>query len=404
LSHWFYYQLDNDRERLFAITLSLFNGLRYAYVKSIYDTILEKLNKEEEGETEELAKYISRFPGPENDLINKIKAEIKYSAKDLEETVQFKESEYETLVFDLMCRRHRDILFDLLPILKEIVENSRYLIVRFYAALAVAKIGKLDFWWVRSNVLGPWANDQRDYVRATVGYSLAYLAQDKGSRPIVEDLLAEWADPKWRESMERWRYRWTVASVCKEIGMIKEGWAIEWAYRGLKEVAGFDDNRIADSVIHTLIFLGLQGQLPNVLATLKGWIEEGGDKRNKKVEAPQVRCVVAILAFINLTKLYIELMSDGKEKVVQTGPQVDDLFQIIRQSKAENGSVWQLVVTVGVQSFEYPERRLYDAFFDLIARWTKYATDDLPLQGIIVDLLVEIYSQIKLSRKRHILI
>jgi hypothetical protein len=140
---------------------------------------------------------------------------------------------------------------------------------------------------VREQVLVPWAGDPRAYVRASVGYALAYLAEEETYQVQVKQLMTDWVNtPPGRERGETWRYRWAAASACKQIGIIESEWAKDLAYQGLTDLARFNDIRIADSVIHSLVFLSLQGQLITTLSVLKKWVDENGvnDKDNEAAE------------------------------------------------------------------------------------------------------------------------
>jgi hypothetical protein len=395
VDHWFANELETDRQKFFALALSIFNGLKYPDFKDIYELVLHVMGVDEAEEE----KPPSRFATADDELISQAKAEISPSGDGLEEVLKFKDEQYVGATFSLMRRRYRNVLLDLLPALKQVVERYRYWEVRYRAALAVAEIGKMGFHRVRSQVLQPWAGDPRAYVRASAGYPLVRLAEDETSRSAVEGLLADWTDERWSGPGETWRYRWTAASTYKQIGSIEADWARNWAYQGLKKIAGFDDIRLADAVIHSLVVLSLQGQLEQVLLTIKEWIEEGS-AGSKEEQAPQVRCIVGILAFMVLSEVHVELATEEKEEADEAGIQAGNLFELVRQSEAEKGDYWQLVVAVGVRAFEY---RLADHFFNLIARWTRYAADDLSLQDTVRNLLADVFVQVRPRQREHIL-
>lgn len=398
VDYWFDNELNTDQEKFFAITLSMFNGLKYPDFKDIYEIVLHVMKIEEEKEKEK-EKPRSRFNKGDNDLAGKIKAEIKRSDDGLEEIIRFKDNRYPAAIFDLMRRCYRDVLLDLLPALKQVVEKHRYWVIRAGAALAVAEIGKLGFHRMRQQVLEPWASDQRAYVRAAVGYPLARLAENETFRKGVEDLLGDWTDPDWSGSGETWRYRWTAASVYKQIGSIEAEWAREWAYQGLAQVAGYDDIRLADSVIHSLTVLSLQGQLKEILLLLKGWIEQGSAGSDKE-DKPQLRCLVGILAFMVLSEIHIELATEEKEEVQKLGLHIENLFELVCQGEANQTAVWRLVTAIGIRAFEY---HLANAFFNLIARWTEHSGENPEVQNSVRNLLAAVYVQVRPRPRQHIL-
>ena len=401
VDHWFEYELKTDRLKFFAITLSMFNGLKYPDFKDVYEIVLQVMDVDESGEEEDEKKPPSRFTS-DYELHTQVKAKVKRSDNGLEEVIIFEDERYVTAIFDLMRRQYRGVLLDLLPALKQIGERYRYWEVRHRAAVAVAEISKIGFHRARSQVLEPWARHSRDYVRAAVGYPLARLAEDDVSRQAVEELLDDWID-RLRNNPKEWRYCWTAASTFKHIGIIEtngDDWAINWACRGLKKIAGFDDIRLADSVIHSLVVLSLQGQLERVLLTIKEWIEEGSAGSKQDLE-PETRCIVGILAFMVLSEIHIELATEEEwEEAKEAGVEVGNLFDLVCQSEADRGEYWQLMIAVGVRAFE---NRLADAFFNLVERWTKYAADEPCLQNTVRNLLAEVFVQIRPLRRDHIL-
>ena len=383
VDYWFEYELTTDRQKLFAITLSMFNGLKYPDFRDIYKIVLQVMDIDEVEKEEE--KPRSRFDSSDVDLIKQVKAKIKPSDNKLEELLEFEDEKYVTAVFNSVRYHYRGVLLDLLPALGRIVERYRYWDVRYRAALAVAEIGKIGFHRARTQVLEPWARHSRGYVRAAVGYPLARLAEDDVSRQAVEELLDDWIDRR-RNNPKEWRYCWTAASTFKHIGIIEtngDDWAINWACQGLKKIAGFDDIRLADSVIHSLVVLSLQGQLERVLLTLKEWMEEG--ITGKKVEpVSQTRCIVGILAFIILSEVHIELATEEKG-AKEAGVEVGNLFELVCQTKKDEYR--QLMVILGVCAFEYD---LVNAFRNIIVRWSQYDSLLQDLHLLLVDVLAEI--------------
>lgn len=394
VDHWFENELKTDREKLFAITLSLFNGIKYPDFKAIYELVLRTMKVDEAGEEE---KPPSRFGSPYDILIHQVEARMFSSDDGLEQILKFQDEHFSPAIFDLLRRRHPDILLDLLPALKLIVEQYRYWQIRSRAALAVAEIGKLGFQMTRSQVLEPWARDQRAYVRAAVGYPLARLAEDKTYRSAVQSMLGDWTDEHWTGPGLVWRYRWTAASTYKQIGSTDLEWGKNVAYGGLKKIAGFDDIRLADSVIHSLVVLSLRGQLDRVLLVVKEWVEDITE--DDEEQTSQIRCLVGILAFVVLAQVHVELVPEDREKAREADAQVGNLFELVCQGESEGSDIWQLAVLVGLQAFEW---RMPDIFFNLIAHWTEQADDSMASTTAISNLLAEVYSLVNRLRQEHI--
>lgn len=394
VDHWFEHELKTYREKLFAITLSMFNGIKYPDFKAIYELVLTVLEIDGAGEEE---KPPSRFGSPYDILMNKAEARIFGSDDGLEQILKFEDEHFSPAILDLMRRRHPDILLDLLPVLKLVVEQYRYWQIRSRAALAVAEISKLGFQMARSQVLEPWARDQRAYVRAAVGYPLARLAEDKVYHLAIQNMLGDWTDEHWAGAGQVWRYRWTAASAYKQIGSADMERGGDIAYQGLGRIAGFDDIRLADAVIHSLVVLSLRGQLEDVLLTVKRWVE--GNTETEADQTSRTRCLVGILAFVVLAQIHVELSLEDQEKAREADAQVGNLLALVCQSEHEKGDFWQLAVLVGVRAFE---RRQPDIFFDLIAHWTEQAGDNFASTTTIAHLLAATYSLVTEYRQEHI--
>jgi hypothetical protein len=407
---WFECELIEDHQKYYAVTLSMFNGLKYPDFKHVYELILQAMQVDDEKVKEkEEERRRSRFAEREGSLIKLVRAQLRPSEDGLENFLVFEDEQYAGTLLELLRRWYPSLLLDLLPSLKQIVESYRYWDIRSRAARAVAEISKISFHQVRTRALEPWASSRDDYVRASVGYPLAGLAEDEATRSGVEKLLDDWTNEEWTKGHgEVWRYRWAAASTYKQIGALEiDGatWPMDWACQGLTKLAGFNDIRIADAVIHSLVVISLQGQLERVLLTIKTWIEAGsaGDKDNL---VPQTRCIVGILAFMVLSEIHIELATEEKEKAQEAGVAVGNLFELVCQSENERTKYWQLMVSIGVRSFEYKfgNRSLAQDFFDLIERWTQYAADEPVLQNIVRNLLVDVFLQVRLPLRRdHIL-
>jgi hypothetical protein len=394
VDYWFKHGLKTDDEKLFAIALTIFSGIKYPDLRDIFSVVKAELVIKDEGHP------YSPFRTSDDDLIKTVKAQTRYDSKVLEEIIEFCDEKYPDAVFTTLRKQYRGVLLDLLPALKLIVERYRYWEIRYRAALSIAEIGKLGFQRVRSKILDLWAIDSRAYVRASVGYPLALLAQDVDCRSAVEKVLSDWCNPSWNHSSnDAWRYRWTAASTFKQIGLINEDWAQQWAYKGLRTLAGFDDIRIADSVIHSLVVLSLQRQLEKILLLIKVWIEQGSAGSSKDV-TPQARCIVGILGFFVLSQIHVELAIEEEQEAEAVGIQVNSLFHLVRQSSITEADFWQLVIAVGVRSFEF---RLANEFFSLVSDWTHYAADNPTFQNTVRNLLFEVYVKVRPKQREHIL-
>jgi len=388
VNQWFAHKHTSDRDKFFAITLSIFDGLKYPDFRDVYEIILHVMDVTD---IEEEKKSHSLFDVADDELLESLGVEIVHTNDGLEEIIRFKQETYATAIFDLMRRRYRSIFLDLLLALKQIVEKHHYWEIRYRAAMAVAEIGKLGFYRMRSQVLESWARDKHSYVRAAVGYPLAQLAKDKNYRASVKQLLVDWIS---NNSTDARYYRWTVASVYKQIGLIKEDWAREWVYDGLKKIASFSN--VSDSVAHTLVVLSLQGQLENILYELKHWVEQK-DGSDENEEPIQNQYVVAILTLWLLSAIYIEL-ANKQEEVSEIGPEDNNLFDLVQRSETQKGVVWQLIVAAGGRAFKLDQ--IYQ-FFTLVEYWNNYSIQNSRWKDTLGNLLVDIFVATKLPRDRE---
>ena len=389
LANWFINL--TKREKFFAITLSTFNGLKYSDFRQINHLVIKVFLSEDDEEPSD--KY---FGITDDMLAERVNAEFIFNEDENEELLKFKDDHQPAEIFGLLRRRYRDVLWDLLPILKQIVEENRNWHIRSRAAVAVAEISKVDFGKVRNQVLNLWAGNAKAYIRASTAYPIISLLAQEKHKADIRNLLTDWTSPNWVHPRDKWRYCWSVASVYKHIGSIEEDWAQEWTYQGLKSVAGFDDIRVADSVIHSLVVLSLQGQLNQVLEHLNTWVEEGS-RGSSTQSTPQVRCIVAILAFVVLSEIHVGIEDDEDD---ETNIEIKNLFAIIQQSESVQGDYWRLAVAVGVRAFEF---KLADDFFNLIQRWTDYAADSPELQNLPRNLLAEVFINVQARPRERIL-
>ncbi len=401
LTNWFI--MLPLREKFFVITLSIFNGIKYPDFKDINEILLAEISANIHEEDRERRNLDSYFDSPDDERLKICKAEVLPKDGETEEIIKFIDDKYPKAILGLLRKRYHDLLLDLLPALRKVVERHRYWEIRYWAALAVAEIGKIGFFRIQDQVLAPWATDKRPYVRAAVGYPLALLTEDKSTRDNVRKLLNRWSDPNWDGHPETWYYRWAVASTYKQIGLIGQDWAKDWAYEGLKKIADFNDIRLVDATIHSLVALSLQGQLERVLFTLKEWVNEfiqkQDDKREQINQQVPSRYLIALLAFIVLSEIHTADIFTESTSDAESNSEIyigNILSLMEEQNRIPLGDVWQLAIDIGISTFKF---RLEELFFSLITYWTKYASDVPKYQTTIINLVTEVF--IKLETPRH---
>lgn len=392
VDRWFNEGLHTDSEKLFAITLSVFNEISYIELQEIYRIVLNFL------QTDETGKEVNRSPFSFDDetWIQKFKAVLIKPINDSsEEIITYANELYPRAVFELLRRRYRTVLLDLLPVLKHVAEryNQKEIITR--VAHAIAEIAKIAFHRAYAQVLEPWAGAEQIYMRDAASYSLTVLAGDDIHRLAVKDVLDNWSSPKWNGRFEIWRYRWTAASTYRQLGFIETSWADSWVFSGLERLAGFDDVRIADSVIHALTVLSIHKPVIDVLKLLGRWVSDSTAQKTPDLES-QARCIIAVLAFMTIAEIHQEIIDKDTN---ETSLQAENLLDIVNQNKADENDVWQLSVAVGVQALEYG---IGDAFFDLIEQWSKQAAENVSLQNTVKNLIIEVFKQVGPLQKEFI--
>lgn len=401
LSRWF--EALVLRDKFFVITLSIFNGINYPDFKDINEILVAEISTNIREEDRERRTLNSYFSGSDPKRLDDCRAKIEPKDGETEQIIRFRDDGYSEAVFNMLRKQYRDLLLDLLPALRSVVQKHRYWEIRFWLALAVAEIGKIGFTRMQRQVLDSWASDKHAYVRASVGYPLAYLAENKSTRNDVRELLDVWSNPSWGGHPETWRYRWTVASTYKQIGLIGQDWAKDWAFEGLKKIANYNDIRLVDATIHSLVVLSLQGELEYTLSALRNWISEYCEKKpSKQIDRDiEPKYLTTILAFIRLSEIHTAdpLAESTSQNDVENNKnyRIGNILSLMKESKATTGNVWQLAVDIGTSTFKFG---LEDLFFSLITLWTKYASDIVEYQTTIKNLVTEVFVKLEARDKK----
>ncbi len=391
--HWFE-ELPDDRRRCYALTLAIFNGVKFSDYTSLREKIAAGLGVRP-GKDEPPPSPFARATGEEIDG----KVEMIRDGDQPDLIIRFKDEEYVAALFELLRRPdgYPDVALRLLRLLRDIGIEFHAWEIRVRAAEAAADLGQLTFHYLRREVLDVWAGDERTYVRATAGYPLRRLAEGDVCRDQTLALLGEWSRPGRDLPGPEWRYRWAAASAYKQIGNIDQPWASPAAINGLRELAGNGHIAVVNAVIHSLLVHSLSGrtQMNNVLLALKQWIEEGsrGDRRNP---APQNRCLTGILALMLIADVHLALAANVRDGNITDVPSAN-LFDLVREGEINRGDFWQLMIAAGVRSFEFQK---IPGFFWLIERWSEYIADDAALSGTIVRLIVDVYQALQPDKYR----
>lgn len=391
---WFE-ELPDDRQRCFALTLAIFNGVKFSDYLDLREKIVIGVGVQADKDEPPPSPFAPPTDGTFVAKVEQVEQPDDNGRSD--RIIRFNDEAFVSALYELL--RHPDgypdVAIRLLPVLRDIASEYRYWEIRVRAAEAVAEIGQFAFQRIRRDVLEPWAGDARDYVRATVGYPLRRLAEGNACRDQALDLLREWSRPGRHGPAPAWRYRWAAASAYKQIGIIDAPWASPAAISGLRELAGVGEITTVNAVIHSLLVHSLSGQtqMNNVLLALKQWLEEGsrGDRHDR---APQNRCLTAILALMVIADVHLALAADARADRAGDMP-ITNLFDLVRDGEIDRGDFWQLMVAAGVRSFEFQK---IPGFYWLIERWSEYIEADSTLSGTIVRLIVDVYGALHPER------
>lgn len=373
VERWFLKELSTAREKYFVIVLSLFNGLKWADFWEIYQSVLDHMGLQVKDED----KADRLFAQTDEELVAKARAQIVRKEDLAAEIIEFEKPGYAGAILELLRRKYRPRLIELLPSLGKLGENG-YWEIRARAAYAVAEIGKLDFYRTRRRVLETWSQDNRAHVRAAVGYTATRLIEDGVADANVRDMLDEWADPHQHRG---WKFRWAAAAAYKQIGSENPDIALE----GLEQAARNEDLRVMDAVIYALVVISLSGQhLPEVLHALKSWVEHKED----------TVCLTAVMAFLVLASSYVEIARQRAEGELELeeGEEFQDLLHLLH----DDADLQYLVMGVMVRAFEY---KLWSEAFDIFEGWTLQADGDIRLQNTVRNLITKFFAQLS-SRGR----
>jgi hypothetical protein len=377
VEQWFQEDLSTVREKYFAITLSLFNGLKWADLWDIYQSILEA-----SGILEEETKKSNREPFSQTDqeLVEKARARIVRKDDQAAEVVEFKNDDYAAVVVELMRCQYRPRLVELLPGLGSLGTHP-YWEIRARAAYAVAEIAKMDFYRARRQVLENWAQDNRAYVRAAVGYTATRLIEDGIADAEAQKMLNEWGDP---QANRGWKFRWTAAAAYKQIGLEDA----ELALNSLKEIARNDDIRVADAVIYALLVISFNDKLKTVLTTLGDWLDEAKEPEEKANVVP----LVATLAFLTLGSAY----TSQAEREPDDGEETEeDKFLLLLTTDTDG--LWHSVVLSALsKTVTY---NLTDEAFGVLKGWARQTNGRNEQSSTLRDLIADWY--MKMWREGH---
>ncbi len=380
--------------RFFVIGLCFYHGLSVSDFLSVLD-VTKKYLSQKIGKGHKL-NFPSRHPD--------VETHEEFDAERLSVTIKFKLKDGVSVgdIFTKVVKKeYVPELFNYTSILSETVETQpNNWELRWRSAVGLGQISELDVRYVFNKLINVWAQDERAFVRATVGYYFYYILSGDanlpdGAQKFLLEMLEKWATPKdFKEN--NWKYKWTVAAICEKIAHLKNEQAQMLANKYLEQVAGINHVRVADSVVHALVDWSIKQKFPQVFKLLVRWIESGSAGDDKKEENPfEIRCIVALVAFSVIVETNYELINDEGNKQENIFPV--DVLKGVWEKRTKKENLWNGVVSIGIRYFDF---KLGHYFFEMIENWTKIAPDKEFLVEFVSSWLKEIY--LNVHSKTHL--
>lgn len=378
--------------RFFVIGLCFYHGLSVPNFSSVLD-VTRKYLSQKIGKGNKI-NFPSRHPD--------VKTIEEFDSERLAVTIKFSLEEgvsVGNVLTNIVKRDYIPELFDYMNILDEVVKTQPHSWeIRWRSAVGLGEISELDVREAFYRLINAWAQDERTYVRVTVGYYFYYILSEDSSLPegaqkFLLEMLEKWAAPKgFKDS--NWRYKWTVAAICEKIGHLKNNQAQGLATKYLEQVAGINHIRIADAVVHALVDWSIKEKFAQVFDLLVHWAESGSAGDGKEDNPFEIRCIVALIAFSVIVETHYEILSEENNKQESIFP--IDVLRHIWEKRNKKENLWNGIVSIGVRYFDF---KMGHYFFEMIEKWTEIVKDTDFLTQFVSDWLKEIYN---IKRPKHL--
>jgi len=385
LPKWFA-NLD-EYGKFYALAVCFYHGVKSSDFLKIPPIIKNHLVKI--GEIEKKKEAPSRHP-----LVETV--EVKDPDKHVL-VIKYPKDSMSAEILSLVMQKYASLLFGFLPVLNDVVQsNPENWELRWRSAVALGRISELDTEHVLDNIISDWVDDEKAYVRATVGYYYYYLFSLSKENPSVfaeiwpHALKAfdRWARPD-NFNDKYWRYKWTSAAICEKVGLLEDGEAEKFAMQHIEKIAGIDHVRIADAVVHMLIEWSVKEKFPQVLDILIGWAESGSAGSQNDDNPYEIRCFVALFAFSGIIEINYDLLND-EEKQENITPV--NVFKVIQDNQSNGVNLWNGLISIGIRYFEFG---MGNYLFDMIEMWADSIKDETLFITFVSGWFAEIYFNIK---------
>lgn len=371
--------------KYYILAVCFYYGLKVSDFREVLQRVKNSLSSE--------AKKNFSYNHSDIDVIEK------FDKERLAVTIKFSDDEKVDRILKLIQERYSYLLFNFVPILKDIVETQpQNWELRWRTSIALGQISEIDTPYVYKNIVEQWAEDERAYVRVVVGYYFYYILSGAaflpdGSRKYLLDNFERWASPKnFKDNL--WKYKWTVAATAEKIGHLESDQAQTLANKYLEQVAGINHIRVADAVVHALVDWSIKQKFVDVFKLLVRWAESGSAGNSKEENPFEIRCIVALIGFSVITETHYEILSDENNKQENIYPV--DVLRSIWEKRSKKENLWNGLISMGVRYFDF---KMGNYFFEMIEGWTKLVTDADLLIQFVSDWLKEIYL---IMRPKHL--
>jgi hypothetical protein len=371
-------------DKYYFITLSFFEGISITEFDHIFEIIRDLLFDELYEQKEQINRLYMSLP-----TIPGLEVIEHFDADRSARVYKFKQPDGGQTLLNFVKERHSKLLYKFVTAIKKVVEQYPHTPeIRVLAAYALGEIARLDVDYVYESAIKPFADSKHDGIRATVGYFFAYLfvspVQDGiNLKKYLRNTLTQWTNSG------NWHYKWSAASVCEQLGLFAEDAHDQTLAReALEKLAGTDDIRVANAVIHALVGWSLKKEFVVSLELINKWAEQGSAGRNDQFNPHQVRCIVGIWAFWAIVIRNSELLI---KKITHESIHPLDIAETILKSRKTPKDLLPMITTVAIRSFEF---QMGNYFFEGLEKWVGITQNNKEVQTLVPIWLRRIYANL----------
>jgi len=406
-------RLQVDSDVLLAILLSVLNETESGLFWQIFDYVNNALGLDQEshehdeddetddadeGENEEEKPKKEReektlpprkrvFAYSRIERLRSIRAEeiVKKEIVDGEEiaykVVRYVDDRYPGTILDYTRAHYEKQIADICRVLQTpfIEQQQDNVGVRIRMANAIAALAQTNWHSVLAPLLYEWATHPRPYMRATVGYALDQVLKEETYAGNARHLLNEWITAPF-VGQTSWYLKWTVASVCKQIGLTDIEFGLEYlgklalpiGQRDLKKARSFSDlvfmlqdsaiesKIVYDAIQYAMIVFCLQGYIDPVMGELQKWFDEPLDRNPLSL--------IATALMLGIFRDFGYMADHSRQAAIRTDWESDTLSEWSIQVYSNGKTVYIYNRVLQYLLGKLDDRTLLDAIASAIAR------------------------------------